>query len=654
VTFLGGSFLRRALAIFAIALAGVVSVGGGGTFVLMEVTTKPKFCRSCHIMEPYVDSWSMSSHKNVTCVDCHYEPGLLETFEGKFKALSQLAKYVTQTQGTKPWAEVSDYSCMRAGCHSERLLEGEIQFGRIRFDHKSHLTGFERGKKLRCTSCHSQIVQGNHLTVTTTSCFLCHFKPGPTAAGEPGIGNCNLCHGPPPDAIQLGSFSFRHSDYLKRGVQCASCHGDVTRGTGDVPRDRCGSCHNKQAHLQKYDDVEFVHRMHVTEHSVSCIRCHTEIQHGLPPREKHFEGQCSDCHVGTHTAPDDVYRGTGGRGVEDKPGIMYLARVTCNGCHRSPFPGAPTPPATFKADPLACVDCHGTGFMGMAKRWQAEGRESLEKAKAALGKLEEAMKEEREEGEGDPAAAKKHYEDAAYNLGLALGEGSDGAHNLPYVRELVRKAGEDINEGLKALDERPVMVPVGPRVASQWNCTNLCHVGVEERKVDHARGLPFAHETHLLKAKLDCSTCHAREPHGTTVVKQQDCVACHHKQEKAQTCGGCHTDVARLRAAPEAPMATLDCLACHTDFSKATPLRDRMMAACDDCHEDDEKDFAKKHYDEWRNAANASLAAAEEAVGKLPAGAAADARTKLEALRAVGFHNPAAAKAEAEAIAGGK
>jgi len=648
-----GRILRRALVVFSIALAGLVSVGGGGTFVLMEVTTKPKFCRSCHIMEPYVDSWSQSSHKNVTCVDCHYEPGLLETFEGKFKALSQLAKYVTQTQGTKPWAEVSDYSCMRSGCHSQRLLEGEIQFGRIRFDHRSHLVGFERGKKLRCTSCHSQIVQGNHLTVTTTSCFLCHFKPGPTAAGSPGIGNCNLCHGPPPDEIKLGEFSFRHSDYLKRGVKCASCHGDVTRGVGEVPRDRCGSCHNQQAHLEKYGDVEFVHRMHVTEHSVSCIRCHTEIRHGLPPREQHYKGDCSNCHVGTHSAPADVYRGTGGRDVPDNPGAMYLARVTCNGCHRDPFPGAPTPPATFKADPLACVDCHGTGFTGMAARWQAEARSSLAKAKEALEKLHEAMGEEREEGEGDPVAAKRAYDDAAWNVGLALADGSEGAHNLPYVRDLLRKANERINDGLKALDERPATIPVGPLVASKWNCTNLCHVGVEERKVDRARDLPFSHTTHLLKAKLDCDTCHAKEPHGTVVVQRADCVSCHHKNEKAETCAGCHGGVARLRGEAEAPMADLDCIACHADLSGKGPLRERVMAACDDCHADDEKDFARKHYDEWKAAGTAPLAAAEAALASAPPEQAAEARLKLEALRALGpFHNPAAAKAEAERIAG--
>ena len=65
---------------------------------------------------------------------------------------------------------------------AERLLEGEIQFGRIRFDHRNHLFGERRGMKLRCTSCHSQIVQGNHLAVTPSTCFLCHFKDRPAGA----------------------------------------------------------------------------------------------------------------------------------------------------------------------------------------------------------------------------------------------------------------------------------------------------------------------------------------------------------------------------------------------------------------------------------------------------------------------------------------
>ena len=324
--------LTKPLALAAVVLGGAVSVGGGATVVALKVTTDSNFCNSCHIMGPYVQSWKDSAHAFVPCVDCHYEPGILETFEGKFKALSQLAKYATGTQGTKPWAEVSDYSCMRSGCHSERLLEGEIQFGRIRFDHRHHLLGDRRGMQLRCTSCHSQIVQGDHLTVTTETCILCHFHG---EGGPQRIDQCDRCHGPPETPKDLGGGqAFTHDEYLRRGVDCSSCHGDVTRGKGEVPRQRCGTCHNKAEHLERYADVSFLHDHHVTKHSVKCSECHTEVAHGLPPREEHFRGDCKDCHTDAHGSTGNLYRGTGGRGVADDPSVMFRARVTCNAALR--------------------------------------------------------------------------------------------------------------------------------------------------------------------------------------------------------------------------------------------------------------------------------------------------------------------------------
>jgi hypothetical protein len=110
---------------------------------------------------------------------------LEKTLYGKFQASSQAVKYLTKTYGSKPHAEVRDVSCMRSGCHEKRLLEGKVNWTvksvtgqdvTIRFDHRPHLTEERRGQHLRCVSCHSQIVQGQHLVVTLDTCFLCHFK----------------------------------------------------------------------------------------------------------------------------------------------------------------------------------------------------------------------------------------------------------------------------------------------------------------------------------------------------------------------------------------------------------------------------------------------------------------------------------------------
>ncbi len=156
-----------------------------GTAVLLLVllmgtagwyTSRPAFCNSCHIMEPYYESWQQSSHKDVSCIECHFAPGLGGKVRGKMLGLVQLAKYVTQSESSRPAAEIPDASCLRSGCHETRTLAGDVDFHGIPFDHKPHLEKLRRGKKLRCTSCHAQIVQGSHMTVTASTCFLCHFK----------------------------------------------------------------------------------------------------------------------------------------------------------------------------------------------------------------------------------------------------------------------------------------------------------------------------------------------------------------------------------------------------------------------------------------------------------------------------------------------
>ena len=169
-----GQRLRR-LALRAAALLGAMLLftalltAGAGWY-----TSRPEFCSSCHIMEPYYVSWQESTHKDVSCIECHFAPGLAEKVRGKMLGLVQLAKYVTRSEGPRPAAEIPDASCLRSGCHETRTLAGHVDFHGMPFDHKPHLENLRRGKKLRCTSCHSQIVQGSHMTVTTSTCLGFH------------------------------------------------------------------------------------------------------------------------------------------------------------------------------------------------------------------------------------------------------------------------------------------------------------------------------------------------------------------------------------------------------------------------------------------------------------------------------------------------
>jgi len=129
---------RRAQITVQVAVGAVILITLG-TVGFVEYSAQPSFCLNCHIMEPYYESWQTSSHNDVKCIECHYAPGLKAEAMGKFQAANQVVKSVTGSYGTKPWAEIEDAACLRSGCHSERKLEGVVNFRGLRFDHTQHL-----------------------------------------------------------------------------------------------------------------------------------------------------------------------------------------------------------------------------------------------------------------------------------------------------------------------------------------------------------------------------------------------------------------------------------------------------------------------------------------------------------------------------------
>ena len=85
------------------------------------------------------------------------------------------------------------------------------------------------------------------MTVTKSTCFLCHFKDG---MFNEGLGTCTRCHQIPETEFELGGgVKFSHDLAYERGVDCANCHRDLIRGNGEVPRERCTVCHNREDDL---------------------------------------------------------------------------------------------------------------------------------------------------------------------------------------------------------------------------------------------------------------------------------------------------------------------------------------------------------------------------------------------------------------------
>ncbi len=567
---------RRRLGILALqAVIVALVVGAFGTVGFLEYSAQPGFCNNCHNMEPYYESWLQSSHNTVPCIKCHYAPGIKAEAMGKIQAANQVVKYITRTYGEKPWAEIEDAACTREGCHLPPSLGG-VLFKGIRFDHQEHLGELRRGKQLRCTSCHSQIVQGEHLTVTESTCFLCHFKDRPE--GQP-LGGCLGCHPSPPN-VEYEGVSVDHAQVVRDMVSCSKCHSDVTVGDGAVPEQQCWSCHNVPERVAQIGNPELLHRTHIAEHNVECQQCHTEIEHRVAELTESMRLECSNCHRGAHEAQRQLFTGSGGKGVEETPSRMFLARVTCESCHMLPgeLPGHE---GVSLAGEATCLSCHGVRFANILPAWEKEMAERVEKVGAALRRVRRGVG--RRGGEEVDSLLRAAEEN------LELVRVGKGAHNVPYADRLLRAALEMAQTAARraGLDASVAAVNLG-RPLEEGSC-QTCHFGVETRDPLRWKGRVFYHERHVVNAGMECTACHTplSEHGGLRITSPATCDGCHHLPRSAEACFLCHeSGPADTLAVPagsfvHAPHVEggLSC-----DFCHEPPSMSAQGADCASCH----------------------------------------------------------------------
>jgi len=564
---------------------------GVAAFVLLNVaafyfTSQPWFCNSCHFMKPYVAAWKTSKHSNIACPKCHYPKNPMALMKAKTNALASTVRYFVGTNDRRPRAEVEDEACLQSGCHQTRLLSGKVAFKQgIVFDHKDHLLDERRGIRLRCTSCHSQIVQGTHISVTESTCFTCHFKDMPESSP---VGGCGNCHGAPSRTVTHAGFTLNHQEYIGRGVKCTNCHTHVTRGTGEVPPDRCYACHMERDR-QKYDKGT-IHLTHVTEHKVECFECHEPIAHGLVDVMQGLNSTCGEC----HQKQRDIFAGTGLLGIPNSPNPMFLARVSCEGCHR---PAAEQHPNKVDLAKMitTCAGCHEKGYGAMLDDWLATAEAGSQSTNALLARVEDALK-----GASDPSADKrKGVEDtiAATRRTLALLSREVAIHNIAYAIDAFHAARKDLLAALELLNK--AVEPPQPLITENKmlrSCIGMCHLGLGRNTTVSFEGTEFPHDRHVGDRGIDCMTCHDNEPqHGKMVIAKAGCSSCHHKN--SSECASCHTLQAAMFAGkgdgkiiPSAstkhsPMSDVPCEACHTQKAKPDDAPKAVAEACDQCHD---------------------------------------------------------------------
>jgi len=585
--------------------------------VMLHATANYRFCGLCHNMDTYIESWKQSTHKDVSCLECHFEPGLWGELAGKWKAQTHVVMQITGTAPPRPHTEISDASCLREGCHSTQdLRKSKITYKGVGFSHDTHLSELRRGKKLKCVSCHSQIVQGKHLTVTETTCFTCHFYK---KNEHPEMAKCKLCHTQSKAKIFIDAnenLPFRHKGYLDRGVQCQQCHFDIIFGEGGMKDNICVQCHAEPKILQSKYTSEEIHSNHVSLHKVECFRCHATINHFIPRPEGsplagkkqvvktalagyHYDSNCIKCHsMDEHNAKRNMFMGKGMKDLPDLPSPMFLAHLDCASCHialsNTDGISKGIKRNGFEEIIKSCNDCHGPGYDEMARHWKKLLTAEIDKTAKSLLKARNNLITHKNRARSSQIS--QLLEQAQKNLQFT--KNGRGLHNIDYALKLLAKSQEKIQEA------QTMIIPnyIGKKITSPTGCTELCHNCVEciETKPVPFGNVQFPHDVHVSDEGMACLDCHTpRENHGHTLMK--GCSNCHHGSGMGSVlCEDCHTASFNLYKGQNAcdelscdirgtanPMAKeVTCQECHTQVvdEKETTLTG-IKQTCIECHD---------------------------------------------------------------------
>ncbi len=546
-----------------------------------EFTSRPSFCSTCHYMEPFYESWKTSSHKDVTCVKCHFLPGVAGTVRGKLEGLVQVVNYFARSYTKrKPWAEISDESCLQSGCHETRLLKGKVIYKGVVFDHTPHLEEMRRGKKLRCTSCHSQIVQGEHITVTETTCFLCHFKRDGDVefVVYKKLSNCQTCHhweSVPKE--EMSKYRFDHTEVVRGKIECTRCHANTVIGDGFVPKENCYSCHFDHARLSQYGNTSLLHKVHITEHKIECIQCHLTIQHKVKKINPDEELECTTCHVDEHKNQLFLFTGKDLNGLKGHPNPMFEAGLSCASCHV--FHQELIGQAKVKvAKPQSCEVCHGKGYAKLLKLWEESAEKKIVQLEHSIQMVDSLVNDVR---------AKQYIEKAKHALEIV--NAGKAIHNITYSDQIISKGYEYLSEAIKIANVNYNLPKffVSSRIPSE--CVN-CHTGIEgiSRSV---YGMIFSHAKHVQENSIRCNICHSNaRKHGELILTKDGCNNCHHQRQAVQDCKTCHKVSNEIymgvylgKSSPDVmSQAGVECVDCHVANNKVIKPDEKVCLKCHD------------------------------------------------------------------------
>ena len=562
---------RGIIIFFVIVFIGFVLVSYG----LLKFSETAFFCGSCHNMKPYIDSWKASSHRNVKCVDCHYKPGFINHLKGKWRdGQVSLVYAISGKIPPRSHAQIYDESCLQ--CHKKETLNTPILFKNVVFNHKNHLDQMIRGMNLRCTTCHGQMVQGEHIVVNEVECFTCHFySAGVDQEKKDAYSKCTACHFETKGELKVADFIFNHKGYVKRGITCEKCHTNVIKGDGHLKENVCLQCHEKREFLETQYKPEYLHKIHVTEYKVECITCHSVIKHEIvkPHYRSTVLNECTQCHKAQDHHDDvvNMYIGKGAKFVEDTPNRKASLNMDCSMCHDAN--------RDKSSIPAKCKGCHGNFTDGMVERWNKILKEKLDDLNKDINHTKSVIA-----GKKIPSKLSKKVDEALYNYSFLVN--GHGTHNIIYSLKIIDATKNVLKEVRAKANNEPAIYD-----SFKLSCTYICHGNINERKVPFG-SVTFPHEVHVENDEA-CINCHSKyDNHGKTTLK--GCGSCHHGEGMGKvTCQDCHRSevnmfkgegVSGLSNMRSTKFGKVKCTDCHVSIKSGQHNLSSIKATCSKCH----------------------------------------------------------------------
>ncbi len=284
-------------------------------------------CNTCHEMQPWVATWSTSSHANVACSACH---GTARPWYGQPLSMMErgaklgrdvsahwsgsTSQVATSVPALGVTGNVQDSACLQCHDLSRKVTP---QFG-VQIDHQAHAK-----RNGRCASCHrwtahARTEAADRGSAMMLACFDCHGLS--KTAKAPG--RCDFCHAKGtdlrPPSHRTGTWLDTHGPIaLKDRKTCLMCH----------QASFCSDCHVlDMPHPAGWAGKGTpLHAAVAKQEPQVCTRCH-----------KGATNLCNMCH---HPAFD----ANKGPWVQQHPAMVAATGVAfCFKCHTALF----------------CSDCH--------------------------------------------------------------------------------------------------------------------------------------------------------------------------------------------------------------------------------------------------------------------------------------------------------